>query len=411
MYVMSTICGRQGALANFNRIAVIILAAGRGARAGDACGPKQYCSIGGMSVLERAIKPFADNAEIGQLAVVYNRDDQALCETALVRFGKGVMMIAGGETRQASTLNGLAALADHPPQFVMIHDAARPFVDDILIQRLIAQMTEFEGLVPAIPISDTLKRGSVDGLVAETVQRGDLFGAQTPQIFPFAAIFQAHQRAELEQESTFTDDASIAEWAGIPVRIVAGSHENFKITWKRDLELAEQMLSQNSRYPDVRTGNGYDVHSFVPGDFVTLCGVKIAHKAKLNGHSDSDVALHALTDALLATCGAGDIGTHFPPSDAQWKGAASEIFVKYAVDMIRSNGGKIANVDVTLICEAPQIGPHRAAMLDAMQSMLGISIGRISVKATTNEKLGFIGRGEGIAAIATASVVFSGELP
>lgn len=398
-------------LLNSQEIAVIILAAGRGIRAGSAGEPKQYHVVGGITVLERAITVFSKIQEIGRIVVVHHDDDKMTCEAALPHFKGQIILVTGGNTRQASTLNGLAALSGTPPQFVMIHDAARPFVDDNLVRRLIEQMKTGEAVIPAIPISDTLKRGTIGEFVQETVNRNDLFGAQTPQAFPFEAIFNAHQRAAQTVGVEFTDDASIAEWAGIPVRIIAGSQENTKITWKRDLELAEKILLSHTRFPDVRTGNGYDVHSFVPGDFITLCGVKIAYRAKLNGHSDSDVALHALTDALLATCGAGDIGTHFPPTDAKWSGAPSKIFVAHAVEIIRKNGGKIANVDVTLICEAPQIGPHRAAMLSAIQEMLGISIERISIKATTNEKLGFIGRGEGIAAIATTSVVFPGDLP
>jgi 2-C-methyl-D-erythritol 4-phosphate cytidylyltransferase/2-C-methyl-D-erythritol 2,4-cyclodiphosphate synthase len=210
----------------------------------------------------------------------------------------------------------------------------------------------------------------------------------------------------------FTDDASIAEWANMPVKIVAGSPDNMKLTWARDILMANQRFApQHASFPDIRTGNGYDVHAFEPGDHVVLCGVSIPHDKKLSGHSDADVGLHALTDALLATCGAGDIGTHFPPSDPQWKGAASHIFTEYAAKLVRERGGRIANVDVTLICEAPKIGPHREAMTAELSAMLGISSERISVKATTNEKLGFLGREEGIAAIATASVVFPGEVP
>src|SRR5690606_24005869 len=198
----------------------------------------------------------------------------------------------------------------------------------------------------------------------------------------------------------FTDDAAIAEWAGIKVRLVEGSADNTKITWVRDIDVANERMGHAVRFPDVRTGNGYDVHSFGDGDHVTLCGVAIPFSRSLSGHSDADVGLHALTDALLATCSAGDIGTHFPPSDMQWKGAASHIFVEEAVRIVRERGGRIANADITVIAEAPKIGPHRAAMTEALSSMLGISVERVSVKATTNERLGFVGREEGIAAIA-----------
>jgi 2-C-methyl-D-erythritol 4-phosphate cytidylyltransferase / 2-C-methyl-D-erythritol 2,4-cyclodiphosphate synthase len=248
-------------------------------------------------------------------------------------------------------------------------------------------------------------------MILETVPRVDLHAAQTPQGFPYAPILAAHEKAHSTGRTTFTDDAAIAEWAGIPVRLVPGSPDNVKLTWARDIAMADERLSSRNAFPDVRTGNGYDVHSFTGGDHVTLCGVRIPHERSLSGHSDADVGLHALTDALLATCGAGDIGVHFPPSDQRWKGAASHLFVEHAAGIVRAAGGRIANADVTLICEAPMIGPHRAAMTQAVAGMLGIAEGRISVKATTNEKLGFVGRKEGIAAIATASVVFPGEVP
>jgi 2-C-methyl-D-erythritol 4-phosphate cytidylyltransferase/2-C-methyl-D-erythritol 2,4-cyclodiphosphate synthase len=250
----------------------------------------------------------------------------------------------------------------------------------------------------------------VDGLVGRTVPRDGLFAAQTPQGFGSDAILAAHERAHAAGRENFTDDAAIAEWAGIAVRLVEGSPDNVKLTWAREIEMANARLSAGL-LPDVRTGNGYDVHCFGPGDHVTLCGVAIPHAKTLSGHSDADVGLHALTDALLATCGAGDIGTHFPPSDMKWKGAASRIFVEEAVRIVRARGGRIANADITLIAESPKIGPHRAAMVAELASMLGISPERVSVKATTNERLGFIGREEGIAAIATASVVYPGGLP
>jgi 2-C-methyl-D-erythritol 4-phosphate cytidylyltransferase/2-C-methyl-D-erythritol 2,4-cyclodiphosphate synthase len=247
-------------------------------------------------------------------------------------------------------------------------------------------------------------------MVTATVPRTNLYAAQTPQGFPFEAILSAHERAFSEKLDEFTDDAALAEWAGIPVRIVEGSPDNVKLTWAMDIDMANARLSQPA-FPDVRTGNGYDVHSFGEGDHVTLCGVKIPFERALTGHSDADVGLHALTDALLATCGAGDIGTHFPPSDMRWKGAASRIFVEEAVRIVRAKGGRIANADITMIAEAPKIGPHRAAMTAELSDMLGISADRVSVKATTNERMGFVGREEGLAAIATATVVYPGELP
>jgi 2-C-methyl-D-erythritol 4-phosphate cytidylyltransferase/2-C-methyl-D-erythritol 2,4-cyclodiphosphate synthase len=293
-----------------------------------------------------------------------------------------------------------------------VHDAVRPFVDAGLIDRTIEAIGERQGALPALPVADTLKRESATGMIDETVSRSGLHAAQTPQGFPYWPLLAAHEKAYHLGKAEFTDDAAIAEWAQIPVKIVPGSPDNVKLTWARDIALADQRLSSaQQRFPDIRTGNGYDVHAFEPGDHVTLCGVAIPYERKLSGHSDADVGLHALTDALLATCGAGDIGTHFPPSDPQWKGAASRIFVEHAAKLVRERGGRIANADITLICEAPRVGPHRAAMTEALSAMLGIAPERISIKATTNEKLGFVGRGEGIAAIATASVVYPGEVP
>jgi 2-C-methyl-D-erythritol 4-phosphate cytidylyltransferase/2-C-methyl-D-erythritol 2,4-cyclodiphosphate synthase len=263
-------------------------------------------------------------------------------------------------------------------------------------------------VLPAIPVLDTLKRGGNDGCVTETVPRAGLFAAQTPQSFRFDAILAAHEQAALAGAGEFTDDAAIAEWAGIPVTLVAGAVDNVKLTIMRDIAMADERLS-TTVLPDVRTGNGYDVHQLEPGDGVTLCGVFIPHDQTLKGHSDADVALHALTDALLATCGAGDIGDHFPPSDPQWRGAASRIFIEHAARIVRENGGTIMNADVTLIAEAPKIGPHRDAMRARLSEFLDISLERCSVKATTNEQIGFVGRREGIAAIATATVVYRGR--
>jgi 2-C-methyl-D-erythritol 4-phosphate cytidylyltransferase/2-C-methyl-D-erythritol 2,4-cyclodiphosphate synthase len=292
----------------------------------------------------------------------------------------------------------------------MIHDAVRPFISRALLDRIASSLTADCGVLPALAVSETVKRKDIQGFVSETVSRADLFAAQTPQAFPFGPILQAHEKARMQSDQEFTDDASVAEYAGLKVRMVEGAPENIKLTWKHDIDMADKKLSVAAAFPDVRVGNGYDVHALTPGDHVTLCGVKIAYQAGLSGHSDADVGLHALTDALLATRGAADIGTHFPPTDPQWRGVASRVFVEHAAAIVRAAGGIVANVDVTLICEAPKISPHREAMVSAMSSMLGISSDRVSVKATTNEKLGFIGRGEGIAAIATASVVYPGNL-
>ncbi len=392
-------------------VAVVIVAAGRGERAGQSAeGPKQYRTVGGQAVMRRTVARFAEHPQIGRIVIAIHGDDGALFETAIGDLAPRVTAVTGGATRQESTLFALRALADDPPAAVMIHDCVRPFIEADLISRVAETALTGSGALPSLPVSDTLKRAGTSGIVEETVPRDGLHAAQTPQGFPFAHILTAHEAANDSGRLDFTDDAAIAEWSGLPVKIVMGSPDNIKLTWAKDIEMADERLSERSSFPDVRTGNGYDVHSFGEGDAVTLCGVAIPHDRALSGHSDADVGLHALTDALLATCGAGDIGTHFPPSDPQWKGVASRIFVEHAASVVRERGGRIANADITLICEAPRVGPHREAMVAAMAEMLGIAAERISVKATTNEKLGFVGREEGIAAIATASVVYPGSL-
>lgn len=392
--------------------AVVIVAAGRGERAGQKDGPKQYRRIGASAVLSHTVEAFRRHPAVGTIAVAIHPDDEMLFREAVPHRDEQLIVVNGGPTRQESTLLALRALADGKPETVLIHDGVRPFVDQNLIDTIIEALRENEGVLPALPVSDTVKRANEAGRVEATIPRAGLYTAQTPQGFSFAAILDAHEKASAEGRHDFTDDAAIAEWAGIPVRIVPGSSDNVKLTYAKDITMADERLrAEATRFPDVRTGNGYDVHCFAPGDHVTLCGVDIVHDRRLLGHSDADVGLHALTDALLATCGAGDIGTHFPPSDPQWKGAASRLFVEHAAQLVRLHGGRIANADVTLICEAPKIGPRRDAMVAAMAQMLGLAPRRVSVKATTNEKLGFIGREEGIAAIATATVVYPGDLP
>ena len=395
------------------RIGVVVVAAGRGERAGATReGPKQYRNVGGQPVLRRTLEVFSTHASIAEIVVAIHPDDTDLYAAATPGLDGRIRAIAGGSTRQASTRLGLLALQDSNVDHVLIHDGVRPFVDQALIDRVIAGIGPRHGSLPALAVSDTIKKGDGAGLVSGTVDRTGLFAAQTPQGFPFDPILRAHEKAHDEGRDDFTDDAAIAEWAGIPVKLVEGSPDNVKLTWARDIVMADARLNGTSAsFPDIRTGNGYDVHRFAPGDHVTLCGIAIPHDRRLDGHSDADVGLHALTDALLATCGAGDIGTHFPPSDPQWKGAASRIFVEEAVRLVRQKGGRIANADVTLICEAPKIGPHRKAMVAEMADMLGITPERVSVKATTNEGLGFLGRREGIAAIATATVAYPGSLP
>ena len=395
------------------RVAAVIVAAGRGERAGQSVeGPKQYRKIGGEAVLAHTLRAFLECPLIDDVIVVIHKEDDTLFTQALGDRAGHVVAVTGGPTRQESTRLGLLALKDISPDHVLIHDGVRPFISADLLERVVFNLTPHIGVLPVLAVSDTLKAAGNDAMVSATVPRTGLYAAQTPQAFPFLPILAAHDAAFAVGRSDFTDDSAIAEWHGLPVRIVEGSADNTKLTWAKDIEMADERLTkQHSAFPDVRTGNGYDVHAFEPGNGVTLAGVFIAHDRKLSGHSDADVALHALTDALLATRGAGDIGTHFPPSDPQWKGAASHIFVEHAVKIVREAGGRIANADITLICEAPKVGPHREAMTAALSTMLGISPDRISIKATTNEKLGFIGRQEGIAAIATASVIYPGGLP
>lgn len=393
------------------RIGVVIVAAGRGERAGQKeQGPKQYRHIGGKPVIRHTLEAFLAHPTIAEVAVAIHADDGELFARAAGVLTDKVITVTGGATRQDSTRLALLALRDKDLDAVLIHDGVRPFADAALVDRVIAGLENGGGSLPALAVSDTLKQADDDRMVTGTVSRHGLFAAQTPQGFGFDAILAAHQRAHEAGRSDFTDDAAIAEWAGIAVQIVEGSPDNVKLTWARDIDMANARLSAG-HLPDVRTGNGYDVHAFEDGHHVVLCGVAIPHGKRLTGHSDADVGLHALTDALLATCGAGDIGTHFPPSDPRWKGAASHIFVEEAVRIVRDKGGRIANADITLIAEAPKIGPHRTAMTASLSAMLGVAAERVSVKATTNERLGFLGREEGIAAIATVSVVYPGGLP
>ncbi|MBB3964515.1 2-C-methyl-D-erythritol 4-phosphate cytidylyltransferase/2-C-methyl-D-erythritol 2,4-cyclodiphosphate synthase [Rhizobium metallidurans] len=385
------------------------MAAGRGERAGASVeGPKQYRRIGDRPVIAHTLEVFATWPQATEIVAVIHADDEALFAkaTAGVAFRLPIATVHGGSTRQQSVLAGLRHLQDKGITHVMIHDAVRPFFDHDLLDRVMATLAEgAPAVLPAMPVADTLKRADQSGIVVETVPRAQLHAAQTPQSFDFGIILAAHAQAAAADRNDFSDDAAIAEWAGHPVTIVEGMADNVKLTVRRDIAMADQRLS-STRLPDVRTGNGYDVHQLEAGDGVTLCGVFIPHDQKLKGHSDADVALHALTDALLATCGAGDIGDHFPPSDPQWKGAPSRIFIEHAAKIVRERGGTVMNADVTLIAEAPKVGPHRDTMRAMLSEFLGISIDRCSVKATTNETIGFVGRREGIAAIATATVVY-----
>ncbi|MCP4320063.1 MAG: bifunctional 2-C-methyl-D-erythritol 4-phosphate cytidylyltransferase/2-C-methyl-D-erythritol 2,4-cyclodiphosphate synthase [Hyphomicrobiales bacterium] len=401
-------------MSEFGTIGAVIVAAGRGERAGNTeDGPKQYRLIGGRDVLSWTLQTFQQHPRISQIAIVIHPDDHPLFTRAAEKIDApaSFIVVEGGTERQDSVRRGLEAFNEAGITHVLIHDGVRPFVDHALIDRVIDAFDRgADAVLPALAIADTLKKATEGDIVEDTVAREGLYVAQTPQGFDFLAILSAHRNAAEQEQTDFTDDSAIAEWAGMSVKLVDGDPENVKLTVARDIELADQKLKSQSngpaQLPDVRTGNGYDVHALVPGSSVVLCGLEIPHDHALSGHSDADVALHALTDALLATCGKGDIGDHFPPSDPQWKGADSRIFLRHAVDLVAGAGGTIMNADVTLICEAPKIGPHKLAMRENLAEIVGIGLDRCSVKATTNEKIGFVGRREGIAAIATATVLY-----
>ena len=388
-------------------VAALIVAAGRGARAaGEESRPKQYCPIGGVPMLSRSIGAFAAHPGVDDILVVIRPDDAGLYAAASQPYaGRLRRAVPGGARRQDSVRAGLEALASEPPSSVLIHDAARPFVSAELISRVIGTLDARQGAVPGLPVTDTLKwvaRGQVIG----TAERDQLWRVQTPQGFRFETILAAHRAAAHEPAREFTDDAGIAEWFGLDVALVEGAEDNRKLTTPEDLKHADELLKAGGAggSATIRVAQGYDVHAFGAGDAVILCGVTIPHPKKLIGHSDADVGLHALTDALLGTIAEGDIGVHFPPSDARWSGVASEVFLKHAAALLRERGGTIVHADITLLCEAPRIGPYRDLMRSRIAAMLGVQVTQVSIKATTNEGLGFIGRGEGIAAMATATV-------
>lgn len=385
------------------KCAVIIVAAGRGHRFGGEM-PKQYRNLNGRAVLRHSLGVFCAHPAVSCVRTVIHPDDEALYNAA----AEGLPVLPpvyGGATRQDSVRLGLESLKNEAPDIVLIHDGARPFVDFGIINRVINRAEKGDGAVPALPVTDTIKtvvktpEGTLK--IEKTVDRSALWRVQTPQAFPFKDILNAHEKAKGRE---LTDDAAVAEEAGLSVILVKGTEENIKITTSDDLTRAEERCSQ--KLPDIRTATGFDVHKFEEGSFVTLCNVKVPHDMGLNGHSDADVALHALTDALLGAAGSGDIGLHFPPSDNKWKGADSAQFLQYAVSLVKGLGGKILNADVTLICERPKIGPYRLQMTERLSELLEISASRISIKATTTEKLGFTGRKEGIAAQACVSVAF-----
>lgn len=393
-------CHLSITMPNQKRTAAIIVAAGRGLRAGSG-GPKQYRSIGGRSVISRAMEPFCRHPQIFAVQPVLNPDDATMFNEAVsgMRYQPPAN---GGATRQASVHAGLEALASQSPDVVLIHDAARPFVTAELISRAIAAADSTGAAVPAIPVADTIKLIGETGQVEATPERARLRIAQTPQAFRFDVILGAHRRAAEGGRNDFTDDAALAEWAGLTVATFEGDPANMKLTTPEDFVREEARLG--AMLGDIRTGTGYDVHAFGAGDHLMICGLRVPHDKGFLAHSDGDVGLHALVDAILGALADGDIGSHFPPSDPQWRGAASDKFLKYAVDRVLARGGRIAHLEVTLVCERPKIGPHRDAMRARIAEIAGLNVSRVAVKATTSERLGFTGREEGIAATASATI-------
>jgi len=387
---------------NLPTAAAIVVAAGRGLRAGPG-GPKQYRVLAGEPVITRAMAAFCRHPEISAVQPVRNPDDAAIFDQAL----RGLSYrpaVDGGATRQASVRAGLEALAatGTPPEVVLIHDAARPFVSAAVISRAIAAAGRTGAALPVVPVTDTIKQVTPSGDVGATPDRAGLRSAQTPQTFRFDLILEAHRRAAREGRDDFTDDAALAEWAGLTVATFEGDVANMKLTTPEDFAREEARLG--AALGDVRTGTGYDVHAFGDGDHLMLCGVKVPYQRGFLAHSDGDVGLHALVDAILGALADGDIGSHFPPSDPQWKGAASDRFLDYAMRKVTERGGRVAHLEVTMICEAPKIGPLREAMRQRIAEITGLPLGRVAVKATTSERLGFTGRQEGIAATASATI-------
>ncbi|MBL8550426.1 MAG: bifunctional 2-C-methyl-D-erythritol 4-phosphate cytidylyltransferase/2-C-methyl-D-erythritol 2,4-cyclodiphosphate synthase [Hyphomonadaceae bacterium] len=374
------------------KTAALVMAAGRGERAG-AESPKQYRALIGRPVLRWSLAALA--GRIDRVVAVIDPEWRAAAGAAAE--GLAVELVAGGDTRTASVRAGLEALAADAPDVVLIHDAARPGLTGTTIAALLAALEGAPAAAPALRVDDALKRVDGQGAVVGEAQRDGVRRVQTPQAFRYAAIKAAYEA--LPEDATYEDDLAVARAAGHAIALVPGDLKLMKLTHAEDFAIMEQLMAGVAC-----VGSGFDAHRFGPGDHVTLCGVKIAHTKGVVGHSDADVGWHALTDAILGAIGAGDIGAHFPPSDARWKGAASEIFLAHARDLVSEAGGRIVHVDLTLVCEAPKIAPHREAMRAKTAEVLGLPMARVSVKATTTEKMGFAGREEGLAAQAVATV-------
>ena len=398
--------------------AALIVAAGQATRFGDSDTgslPKQYMQLEGKSVLEHSLEVLDRHPAISRIQIVIHPEHLHLYETHVLLASEKINAIVfGGETRQSSVYLGLKALEKSNPEKVLIHDAARPFLSADLIDRVIDRLDEVAAVIPGIPISDTIKKVN-SGVIVDTVDRTNLQRVQTPQGFHFATILEAHTAIANRPDLELTDDAAIAEWYKLDVHMVAGSEDNWKLTYAEDLSRARRQLQMResmekpNEMNSLRTGTGFDVHAFEAGNSVILCGIEIPFERSLRGHSDADVGLHALTDALFGALAEGDIGSHFPPSDDQWKNASSDLFLEAATQRVRDRGGAINHVDITIICELPKIGPHRDPMRQRVAEILGLNIGQVSIKATTSEGLGFTGRQEGIAAMATATITLPGD--
>ncbi|MDB5651169.1 MAG: 2C-methyl-D-erythritol 2,4-cyclodiphosphate synthase [Hyphomicrobiales bacterium] len=385
-------------------VAIVLVAAGRGLRAGGEI-PKQYVSIAGKSLLAHTIEALAVLSAPIQTVIgagdldLYGQVKQSLSARARALLREPV---SGGATRQASVRAGLDALSSNPPAVVLIHDGARCTPGAALLQRAVAEAHRHGAAIPALKATDTIKQVDAQERTIATLARDSLRMIQTPQAFAYALIHEAHAAAARAGLIDFPDDAAVAEWAGHPVICFEGDPKNMKVTTSDDFALAAARLM--AACADIRTGQGYDVHAFGPGDHVWLGGVKIPHDHALVGHSDADVLMHAITDAILGALADADIGSHFPPSDPQWKGASTDIFLRHAVGLVAARGGMIAHLDGTVICEAPKVGPHRDAIRARLAEICGLALDRVAVKATTSERLGFTGRGEGIAAMAMATI-------
>jgi 2-C-methyl-D-erythritol 4-phosphate cytidylyltransferase/2-C-methyl-D-erythritol 2,4-cyclodiphosphate synthase len=383
------------------RVAAVVVAAGRGMRSGLDY-PKQYKVMGGRPMVHASLRAFAAHPQVDVVVPVIHPEDA----TRFAAAAQGLRLavpVHGAATRQGSVRAGLESLTAQAPQIVLVHDAARPFTSQALIERAIAAAQTSGAAIPALPVTDTVKLVDGAGHIEATLNRSALRTVQTPQAFDYAALMDAHRRATAAGREDFTDDAALAEWAGLRVTVFDGEQGNIKMTTPEDFARIER--DTQMALSDVRTGIGYDIHAFDQGgDHVWLGGVKIPNARQLQGHSDADVALHALTDAILGALADGDIGVHFPPSDAQWRGASSDRFLAFAIDRVRQRGGAVSHLDVAIVCEAPKVNPHRDAMRARIAEIAGLSIDRVGVKATTNEKLGAIGKGEGIAAYATATI-------